>query len=89
MNIPRPGLAHGQDALEKRVSGAFSAMTGQGGEEQEEDQLLQDLQRAMDQANKILMKLRGVQKKEKGDGAGGAKINDDSSTGSPSMQGMP
>jgi hypothetical protein len=97
MMPPRPNPR--RDALDKRVSGAFEMMNKQesapgaapaaSGEEQEEDQLLDEVQRALDQANEGLMKLRAVQQKEKGDGTGGDKINDDSAaTGSPSMQGM-
>lgn len=88
---PRPDPR--RDALEKRVSGAFAMMKGgeaqapDTGEEAQEDQILDEVQRSLDQANEGLTKLRAVQQKEKGDGMGGDKIEDDS-TGSPSMQGM-
>ena len=90
---PRPNPK--RDELEKRVSGAFAMMHGgshpgapESGEEQEEDELLQELEHSLQQAEQVLQKLRAVQQKEKVDGEGGAKIDDDS-TGSPSMQGMP
>ena len=92
MMPPRPDPRRG--ALEKRVSGAFAMMKGgeaqapDTGSEMQEDQILDEVQHSLDQANEGLMKLRAVQQKEKGDGAGGDKIEDDS-TGSPSMQGMP
>ena len=88
---PRPSLAAGHAAQDKHLDGAFAAMTGapDAGAEQAEDDLLQELQTTLDKADAVLLKLRGVQTKEKGDAEGGAKIDDDSSTGSPSMQGMP
>lgn len=93
---PRPSPR--RDDLEKRVSGAFAMMHGgeappdaghDAGAEAQEDELLQELERALQAAEQVLQKLRAAQAHEKGDGEGGAKIDDDSSTGSPSMQGTP
>lgn len=96
MMPPRPGVKISRDDLDKRVSGAFAMMKGAqapaGGngfdaEQQQEDELIEELAQHLDAATATMAKLRAVQQKE--EGSGGAKIDDDSSTGSPSMQGMP
>ncbi|MDE2100681.1 MAG: hypothetical protein KGL39_25780 [Patescibacteria group bacterium] len=88
---PRPSPR--RDALEKRVGAAFDMMKAPAAasghadlEEQEEDELLQELQTALDRVDEVVAQLRAAQAKEKGEGEDGAKIEDD--TGSPSMQGM-
>lgn len=87
MRPPMPNRQAADAANQDRIGKAFAAMSGGGQEapaEQAEDELLAELERALQAANSVLEKLKAVQQKESG-----APQAEDADTGSPSMQGQP